>query len=65
MERSASLVSASTVRLAEAEASWEKRCKRERASLSLRFNHGKFCDGLYVHRKRSEGVVFSGSGRSF
>ncbi len=36
MERSASLVSASTVRLAEAEASWEKRCKRERASLRPR-----------------------------
>jgi hypothetical protein len=33
----------------------ESSCCRETraslASLSLRFNHGKFCDELYVHRK--------------
>lgn len=32
--------------------------------LSLRFNHREFCDELYVHRKRSEGVVFGRFRRS-
>ncbi len=31
----------------EAELRWEK----EEDQLSLRFNHGEFCDGLYLHRK--------------
>ena len=33
-------------------------------TLSLRFNHEEFCDGLYIHRKTSEENVFDGLRRS-
>ena len=40
-------------------------CCSPTVTLSLRFNQGEFCNGLYVHRKAFAFAVFVGSGGLF